>query len=247
MVQGFIGGRLAAFLLRDRRMPVETLGTDENSKFRRFFGSEILQELAGKTVLDFGCGTGNEVIEVAQLMGPSTTVIGLDSRDSVLNAGRKQAIALGLENCCRFMKSVDEPVDVIFSIDAFEHFPDPEGVIQGMYRLLKPGGKVLISFGPPWYHPLGSHFPGVWWNLIYTEKALMSWRSQFKTDGAQRFCEVEGGLNQMTIGKFERLLSKSKFKVERFALIPIRATRRLHCRLTREFTTAVVQAVLVRG
>jgi hypothetical protein len=40
-------------------------------------------------------------------------------------------------------------------------------------------------------------------SVIFSEKALIRWRSTFKTDRATRFSEVAGGLNQMTIAKFE--------------------------------------------
>src|ERR1700694_3041386 len=108
-----------------------------------------------------------------------------------------------------------------------------------MSRLLKPDGKVLVSFGPPWYHPKGGHFPlFIWAHLLLTEESLMKWRSQYKDDGATRFHECAGGLNQMTIRKFERLVANSPLKFGTFEAVPIRAVRRLHCGLTREFLTS---------
>ena len=81
-----------------------------------------------------------------------------------------------------------------------------------MDQHLQPGGEVLVSFGPTWYHPLGGHLFSVfpWAHLIFSEKALISWRSAFKTDGATRFSEVAGGLNQMTIAKFEALVAAAR-------------------------------------
>jgi hypothetical protein len=115
-----------------------------------------------------------------------------------------------------------------------------------MSKLLKPGGKVLVSFGPPWYHPKGGHFPlFVWAHLLLTEESLLKWRSKFKHDGALRFHEVAGGLNQMSIRKFERLVANSALRIETFETVPIRAVRALHCRLTRELFTSVVRSTLV--
>jgi hypothetical protein len=82
--------------------------------------------------------------------------------------------------------------------------------------------------------------------LILTEKALMQWRSRYKTDGARRFEEVAGGLNQMSLRKFERVVRDSPFRLETYEPVPIRAVRPLHCRLTREFFTAVVRGTLVK-
>jgi len=50
----------------------------------------------------------------------------------------------------------------------------------------------------------------------------MRWRSEFKTDGATRFQEVAGGLNQMTIHKFEGLVADSPFRIATMELVPIR-------------------------
>src|SRR5207244_8983444 len=115
-----------------------------------------------------------------------------------------------------------------------------------MNTLLQPEGEVLVSFGPTWYHPLGGHLFSVfpWAHLMFSEKAFIRWRSTFKTDGATRFSEVAGGLNQMTIARFAKLVADSPFDFGKLELIPIRKLRRLHNRLTREFTTAVVRCRL---
>jgi len=58
--------------------------------------------------------------------------------------------------------------------------------------------------------------------------------------------EVAGGLNQMTIAKFEKLVADSPLKFAGLELIPIKKLRHLHNRITREFTTAIVRCRLVK-
>ena len=132
-------------------------------------------------------------------------------------------------------------------MDAFEHFDDPPAVLRAMRELLKPGGSVIATFGPTWYHPLGGHLFSVfpWAHLIFTEKALIRWRSDFKTDGATSFQEVAGGLNQMTIHRFERIIKQSPFRFVEFEAVPIRKMKPLANRLTREVTTSIVRCKLV--
>jgi hypothetical protein len=117
-----------------------------------------------------------------------------------------------------------------------------------MDTLLKPEGEVAASFGPTWHHPLGGHLFSVfpWAHLIFSEEALIRWRSGFKTDGATRFGEVAGGLNQITIRRFERIVKESPFQFASLELVPIRKLRWLHNRFTREFATAVVRCRLVK-
>src|SRR5262249_6321332 len=70
----------------------------------------------------------------------------------------------------------------------------PAAILLTMFDLLKPGGVLVASFGPTWYHPLGGHLVSVfpWAHLIFSENALMRWRSSIRSDGAKRFHEVEG-------------------------------------------------------
>jgi len=209
-------------------------------------GPEFLRKISGETVIDFGCGEGVEAVELAR--SGAKRVIGLDIREDVLEIARRRATSAGVGDICVFTPSTDELADTIASIDAFEHFADPAAILRSMNTQLKPGGEVFLSFGPTWYHPLGGHLFSVfpWAHLIFSEKALIRWRATFKTDGATRFGEVAGGLNQMTIAKFEQLVESSAFKLASFQLVPIRKLRAFHNRLTREFTTAIVRSRLIK-
>jgi SAM-dependent methyltransferase len=209
-------------------------------------GVDFFTRIAGKVVIDFGCGDGSDAIEMAKR--GAKRVIGVDIRTDVLETARQQALAAGVQDICVFSTSASELAEVVVSVDAFEHFADPAGVLRIIDTLLRPGGEVLVSFGPTWYHPLGGHLFSVfpWSHLIFSEPALIRWRSTFKTDGATRFSEVAGGLNQMTIARFEQLIADSPFTVASLEPVPIRKLRRLHNRLTREFTTSIVRCRLVK-
>lgn len=217
------------------------------SKLEMLLGRELARGAVGKTVIDFGCGEGLEAIELARI--GATKVIGLDIREDVLQTARSNARSAGVADICKFGTSTNEQAELIFSVDAFEHFEDPAHVLGIMHSLLAPRGEVIVSFGPTWYHPLGGHLFSVfpWAHLMFTEKALIRWRSDFKTDGATRFGEVAGGLNQITIRKFERILAASPFQVRMLECVPIRKLAPFHNRLTREFTTAIVRCRLAKA
>ena len=240
-----VGGRLAAAILnRYEWHDVEAPpGYEGSGKLEALFGPTIWDQIAGKVVLDFGCGPGREAIELAR--HGAKQVIGLDIQDKHLAMGRAKQAAAGVANCT-FVQQFDSKVDIVLSVDSFEHFGQPDDVLKEMARMLKPDGKVIVSFGPPWYHPKGGHFPlFVWAHLLLTEKSLMKWRSKYKQDGAKKFHEVAGGLNQMSIRKFERLVANSPFQFETLETVPIRSLQRLHCGLTREFFTSVVRSTLI--
>jgi SAM-dependent methyltransferase len=214
------------------------------SKLRVLLGDGLLTEVVGRKVIDFGCGEGDEAIELAE--AGAAAVIGVDIQEPALEVARRKASITPVSNKLRFVQHADEPADVIVSLDSFEHFDDPGAILDNMARNLRPGGRVLTSFGPTWYHPLGGHLFSVfpWAHLVFGERALLRWRSDFKRDGATRFREVAGGLNQMTIGKFERIVAASRFRIIRMEMVPIRRLAALHNRLTREFLTAIVRCEL---
>jgi SAM-dependent methyltransferase len=213
-------------------------------KLRTLLGDGFWDDIRGKKVLDFGCGEGGEAVEMAQ--AGAEHVIGLDIQPALLEKARARAEKAGVADRCRFVTTADQPADVVTSFDAFEHFDQPEKILLAMHALLKPGGKLIASFGPTWYHPLGGHLVSVfpWAHLVFSEDALIAWRADFKDDGATKLREVAGGLNQMTIGRFERMVRKSPFEIELLEEVPIRKLKVLHSKLSREWTTAIVRARL---
>jgi len=237
--------RLLLYCFRPARFATQP-GPAAPSLLSQHLDAILPRDLAGKTVVDFGCGEGDAAIELARR--GTRQVLGIDIREEVLAVARRKALASGVDRICSFVRTAQDPADVILSLDAFEHFADPASVLRIMDTLLKDGGQVVASFGPTWYHPLGGHLFSVfpWAHLIFGEEALIRWRSTFKTDGATRFAEVAGGLNRITIRQFETIVARSPFRIDSFELVPIRRLRWLHNRFTREFTTAVVRCRLVK-
>jgi SAM-dependent methyltransferase len=216
------------------------------SKLAVLMGEDFFGRIAGKVVIDFGCGEGADALEMAER--GARRVIGIDIREEVLHTARQAALSKKLDNVCTFATATEDKADMVVSVDAFEHFADPGKILRIMSDLLHRQGEVFVSFGPTWYHPLGGHLFSVfpWAHLVFSERALIRWRSTFKTDGATRFGEVAGGLNQMTIARFEQLVSHSPLRLTALELIPIRKLRHLHNRMTRECTTAVVRCRLAQ-
>ena len=216
------------------------------SKLRVLLGDDLLRRIQGQCVIDFGCGEGDQTVEMA--LHGARRVIGVEIQETRLKTAAARAESAGVSHLCHFATHAEDPADVVISIDAFEHFDDPGGVLEAMYGLLRPGGEALISFGCTWYHPHGGHLFSVfpWAHLIFSERALIRWRADFKSDGATRFHEVAGGLNQMTIRRFQRLVEASPFRLIELKTVPIRRLRRVHNRWTREFTTSVIRCRLAR-
>ena len=176
---------------------------DGKSKLSMLFGPAFLRDVRGLAVLDYGCGAGSEVIEMAK--AGAARVVGVDRQERLLEIGRERAAREGVAAVCHFAAAApDEEVDLVVSLDSFEHFAAPETELRRMYELLKPGGHLVASWGPPWYHPYGSHLLELppWSHILFCEAAIMRWRALMRNDGATRYSELAEGLNQMSISRF---------------------------------------------
>lgn len=182
---------------------------------------EFRAMIAGRKVLDFGCGNGFQ--SVAMASAGAARVVGIDFNPRQLEACRALAAGEGLESpALEFGPEWTEErfglFDVVLSKDSMEHFPDPDATFELLARAVRPGGVLLVTFGPPWFAPYGSHmhfFTRVpWLQLWFRERTVMRVRSRFRSDGAQRYEDVESGLNRMTVRRFEGIVRRSPLSLE---------------------------------
>ena len=126
----------------------------------RFYGcgSPIPPALEGATVLDLGCGSGRDCYVLAQLVGPTGRVIGIDMTDEQLAIARRHldwhAGKLGHANVefrqgyiedLRGAGIGDASVDVVVSNCVLNLSPDKPRVFREILRVLKPGGELYFS------------------------------------------------------------------------------------------------------
>jgi SAM-dependent methyltransferase len=178
----------------------------------------FLDLFQNKRVLDFGCGHGWQAIAMVQR--GARYVVGVD----ILHAdtAAQNAAAHGCSEQTRFFPALPFDLrgtfDLVLSCRSFEHFSDPTWALKEMREAATPGGLVVISFAEPWWSPTGSHMSFFtrlpWANIWFSERTLMAVRARFRDDGAVRFAEVAGGLNKMTLAKFERLIAVSGLQEE---------------------------------
>jgi len=126
----------------------------------RYYGCGLVcpTALEGCRVLDLGCGSGRDVYALAQLVGPSGEVVGVDMTDEQLAVAQKHhghhVQAFGFDNV-RFVHGYIERLDelalefgsfdVIVSNCVVNLSPDKDAVLRGVQGLLKPGGEFYFS------------------------------------------------------------------------------------------------------
>lgn len=181
----------------------------------------FVEMVKGRRVVDFGCGTGHQAVALARDAG--CVVWGVDPNANTLAEAREYARNQGIpEESIGFAERPEPELlgsfDFVISQNAMEHFPDPTDVLRQMERLLKPTGRILMTFGEPWFSPWGSHMQFFcrlpWLNIWFSERTVMKVRSLYREDGATRYEDVESGLNKMTLRKFERVVRESGLLME---------------------------------
>jgi SAM-dependent methyltransferase len=106
---------------------------------------------AGERVVDIGSGPGLLAAEMAAQVGPAGRVIGLDLSDSMLALSRQRCGDLATSKSLSFLKAdaarlpfADSLFDVAVSTQVYEYVPDVPAALAEVYRVLRPGGRVLI-------------------------------------------------------------------------------------------------------
>lgn len=180
---------------------------------------DFSKRVKGKAVVDFGSGLGFQ--SAAFLSAGAAKVLGLEIMPHHRKHAEKLLAQIPRSDKAKFL-AAPEPkdfgaYDLVVSQDAMEHYPDPAGALRTMHSLLRPGGEALITFGPPWLAPYGAHLrfitPLPWVHLLFGEASVMAVRQRYRQDGAKTYSEVPGGLNQMTLHRFESLLQGAGFSV----------------------------------
>lgn len=168
----------------------------------------------GGRALDFGCGAGGLTFRIAE---HSREAVGLDIEPYKLDFGTSQAARTGASNvtfvCSEAgpLPFADGSFDCIFCVDVVEHLPAPERFIAEFLRVLRPGGQLLLSFGPPWGHAHGKHMwaklPGWWTHLLFPRPVVMR-AAGFPPQTTWE----ELGIHRLTVGRFERVMRRSGFQ-----------------------------------
>jgi len=112
-------------------------------------------DLNGKDVLDVGCGYGG-VLQGLRRIFPRMQAVGLDKDGDMIESGRRR-LDTGIELRHQdFFACETERFDVLLLRDVLEHIGDYERALEKTRALLKPEGRVFVTFAP-FLGPFGGH------------------------------------------------------------------------------------------
>jgi len=104
----------------------------------------------GMFVLDFGCGPGGFSLAAARMVAPEGRVYALDMHPLAVRSVRSAAQRQGLSNIqaiqgCDVVGLHEESIDIALLYDVLHDFPEPESVLSGLHRVLKPKGRLSVK------------------------------------------------------------------------------------------------------
>ena len=120
-------------------------GYAQNADFVPKLGSEVVKLLApqpGERILDLGCGDGALTKNIAEA---GADVLGVDASEHLIRAMRELGLSGDVVNGHHLEFSKE--FDAVFSNAALHWMLDPEAVIHGVKRAIRPGGRFVGEFG----------------------------------------------------------------------------------------------------
>jgi ubiquinone/menaquinone biosynthesis C-methylase UbiE len=100
-------------------------------------------------VADIGAGTGYFTFRMSPLV-PEGTVYAVDIQEEMLGIIQENMTRRGVDNVIPVMGEIDDPrlpesgVDLALLVDAYHEFSHPREMMLGIYRALRPGGRVVL-------------------------------------------------------------------------------------------------------
>ena len=128
----------------------------------------------GQRVLDLAGGTGDLAARLSRLVGPTGEVVLADINASMLAEGRGRLLDKGIAGNLRFVQAnaerlpfPDNHFDCITIAFGLRNVTDKDAALSSMYRVLKPGGRLLVlEFSKPTLPGLGPLYDAYSFKLL---------------------------------------------------------------------------------
>lgn len=210
----------------------------------------ISVDILNKNILEIGCGHGG--ISVFMALNGAKNVVGIDLSQRDLAIAKKFA----KQTASKLDKDLTLPVkfmemnaydmtfehnsfDIVFADNVFEHFMEPQKVLEQCYKILKPNGLVVVPVFSSIWSKYALHLKNglkvPWANLVFSEQTICNVMVRLSKEDpniSKRYPGVNENpkkvrdlrrykdLNDITYGKFKRMAANTGFDIINFKSRP---------------------------
>jgi ubiquinone/menaquinone biosynthesis C-methylase UbiE len=120
-------------------------------KMRSF---EYLNVEPGDSILEVGCGAGDDSLTLARMVGPNGRVVGIDAGEDMISEAKKRAehcnlpVEFFVQDACS-LDFPDNTFDGCRADQVFQHVGDPRKGLSQVIRVARPGARIVIC-DPDW-------------------------------------------------------------------------------------------------
>ena len=111
---------------------------------------EFMGDISGKRILDLGCGIGRNGIQLASY---ADEVVGYDLSSVAVDRANNTAQQLGITNFVACVNNFSNPAhndfDIVLCVNMLHHADSPQHVLNTIYKVLRPGGQLIIMENNP--------------------------------------------------------------------------------------------------
>ncbi|GAB1462995.1 class I SAM-dependent methyltransferase [Pedobacter sp.] len=120
---------------------------NEQHRFVSNYGADVLQWLdakAGENILDIGCGTGDLAAKIQEI---GATVLGIDASADMIELAKQTYPTIQFKQKDAAALDYNREFDAVFSNATFHWIENQKGLLKGIYKSLKQGGRLVAEFG----------------------------------------------------------------------------------------------------
>ncbi|MHB9133384.1 MAG: methyltransferase domain-containing protein [Armatimonadota bacterium] len=121
----------------------------DKQQMREFIYS-LLDLYHAEAILDIGCGSGGDLLQIGKRITKNVRLVGIDSMatgitEAKIRTGDDPRFEFIVADAAKGLKFPDETFDLVVSTNMLECVVDTDALLREVHRVLKPGGQVVFA------------------------------------------------------------------------------------------------------
>jgi ubiquinone/menaquinone biosynthesis C-methylase UbiE len=208
---------------------LEKLTPDQEGTYQKKWANrvtKIAQINNSKNILEVGCGNG---LAALSLIKTNRAIYAVDIVDLRTAQVKQSDVQFSIGDVCNRLPYQDDTFDLIFSINSFEHFEQPDAALKEFIRVIRPNGLLFLAFSPLYFSPWGLHasrrlgmpYP----QLLFSSAIIQEFINQNKDAIAHTYSDfadrskISPFLNGYSLLQYRQLFKAQRYQLKTLAYV----------------------------